>query len=179
MSCAPLGDSDRAGAPRVTWGCHVDVWGVPYKGETRIELVHHVDVRIGLVCHVDVWGIPYSSLLLCFFKWHGNIDYHITSIWIWSIDHNNPLNYNIYFSNRIHGSLLVYFFIWHRNVILLYSNVYVNIDTLSFDTSFKGFSIQVFPTLIAWTFNMQALKKNLDFCISNVDIKTAKEIITK
>ena len=74
--CPPGGDPDRAGAPRVSWGCHVDVWGVSYKEETRMELVRHVDVRIGLVCHVDVWGVPCSeednylweSIFLCIFQ---------------------------------------------------------------------------------------------------------------
>ena len=48
-----------------------------------------------------------------------------------------------------------------------------------FNFLFKGGAVRVSPFLIACTFSLETLKKSINFCIPEIDIKAMSDTITK
>ena len=61
-----------------------------------------------------------------------------------------------------------------------YNNI-INVDEekYSFDSSFKGVVVWVYPSLIASTFSLETPNKLINFCIPEIDTKAMLDTITK
>ena len=61
-----------------------------------------------------------------------------------------------------------------------YNNITnVDHDKYSFHFSFKGVSLCVSPSLITHTFDLEAPKKSINFCITNIDIMAMSNTIKR